>query len=184
MALNAVLEKLSCEKGVERVFVLDGDILKKVFEEEGGIAESSFGMPMDNRALAECMKRNTFLCVFCDYSFELPTDHVMVMEDDAGNRVGHDVPACMCGKFSDDPDAVWMGDDFVMFPNLATSGDLMVVMLPQKVKCLGEKDGVGSPILMNPATTTDILLRTHFGIKSDNSDIASAILAFDLTGDD
>jgi hypothetical protein len=178
VTLDAVLEKLSREKGVDKVFVLDGDVLKKVLEEEGNITESSFGMPMENRALTECKKRGAFLCVFCDYSFELPTDHVMVMEDSDGNRVGHDVPECMCGKFNDDPDAVWMGDDFVMFPNLTTSGDIKVVMLPQEVKCLSEEDGAGSPILMNPATTTDMLLRSHFGVRSDKPDIASAVLAF------
>ncbi|MDR0524205.1 MAG: hypothetical protein LBG62_07305 [Candidatus Methanoplasma sp.] len=179
VSLEAIIEKLQCAGGVFKVERLEGEVLDEILSEEAGV-DTSIGMPMDNRALAECLKRDTFLCVFCDYSFEKPEDHVMVMEDGNGNRVGHDVPEGMMGDFKDDPDAIWLCDDFVMFPSLATSDDLKIVMLPQSVTVIGEEDGAGSPVLLYPATTTDVALRRALGVNPSDPGIATAILAFDL----
>jgi len=55
-----------------------------------------------------------------------------------------------------------------------------MVMLPQKVKSIGEKEGVKNAVLLYPSTTTDLILRKYYGISPGEPDIASAILAFDV----
>jgi len=179
MGLEEIIAKLGSEKSVKAVFLLEGDFYKEVIKEEGGVTESSMGMPLVNRALEEVKKREAAVCVFCGYAFETPTDHVMIMEDACGNRVGHDVPACMFDVYKDKPDIFWLCDDFVVYPNKAMD-DIVIVMLPHKARCVGEKEGVKDPTLLFPATTTDIMLRKHFGIPLDAPGIASAILAFDV----
>ena len=180
MGMEEVLSKLCKDKAVKAAFPLEGEFFKEVVEEEGGIIECSFGMPMANRALDAVKKKKFAVCVFCWGTFEVPTDHVMMMEDGCGNIVGHDVPSCLMCKFKDDPDIVWLCDDFAMYPHKAASEEVIMVMLPQRARCVGKEEGVKDPVLLYPATTTDLLLRKHFGISVDDPKIASAILAFDM----
>ena len=177
MSIEQVIAKLCCENSVKCAFLLEGDFYGEFVEEESSVVESSMGMPLVNRALEEVRKREMAVCLFCKSSFEVPTDHVMVMEDMCGNVIGHDVPTCMADDFKDDPNIFWLCDDFAIYPN-RTRDDVVMVMLPQKVRFVGEKEGVKDPILLYPATTTDILLRELFHIPIDEPGIASAILAF------
>jgi len=178
MGLNDIVRKLKERDGIRAVFLLEGESLKKTVDEEKSIETSSMGIPLVNRALEECLKRNTFLCLFCDHAFETAMDHVIVMEDGDGNIIGHDVPPCMMDDFKDDPNIIWLSDDFAMFPNISTCHEFMIVMLPQKVTIIGESDGVRDPILLYPSTTTDMVLKKIFGSPAPN--LSSAIIAFDL----
>jgi len=178
MGLKEVLTKLRTEKTVMAAFHLEGEFYREVIEEEGGITECSMGMPLVNRALEEVMKRNTAVCIFVKNSFETPTDHVMIMEDLCGNVVGHDVPACKMHEFKDDPRIFWLCEDFAIYPDRSEMHDIVMVMLPLKATSVGEEEGAKDPVILYPATTTDMMLREHFGIPLDDP-VASAILAFD-----
>lgn len=183
MGLEKVLEKLSKDESIKGIFVLDGEFYKEVIEEEGSVIESSMGMPLVNRALEEVLKRKVAVCVFCDGAFDIPMNHIMVMEDGCGNRIGHDVPACMADDFKDDLNILWLCDDFAMYPDRAETQEIVMVMLPQKAHSVGEKEGVKEAIILYPATSTDILLRKRFGISLNDpkmARMASAILAFDI----
>lgn len=179
MGIEAILAKLNNERSIRAAYLLDGDFYKEVIAEESSVIESTMGMPLANRALDEVLKRDVSICIFCDAAFEVPTQHVMVLEDTDGNVVGHDVPECMMNDFNDNPDAYWLCDDFIMYPD-RTSGDVVMVMLPQKVSIIGADDGVLDPILLYPATTTDILLKEHFKVSQDEAGLASAILSFNF----
>lgn len=180
MGIEEVLSKICEDKDVNSAFFIDEDFYRDVIAEEGSVIESSFGMPLANRALEEVQKRRAAVCIFCYSTFEPPSSHVMIMEDGNGNVVGHDVPKCMCDQYKDDPDVFWLCEDFAMYPHKAETEEMIMVMLPQKAKCVGEGEGVKDPVLMYPATTTDILLRQRFGVSLNDSRIASAILAFDI----
>ena len=179
MGINEVIIKLRNSNGVRDVFLLEGESLRAVIDEEKSVDSSSMGMPMKNKALDECLKRNTFLCVYCDYTFEQPTEHIMLMEDGKGNIVGHDIPVCMANDFKDRDDIVWLCDDFAMFPLMAESEEMYIVMLPQKINTIGENEGAVDPVVLYPATTTDMVLKKIFGAL-DGPDVATAIIAFNL----
>ena len=180
MGLEDAIAKLAAQKPVKAVFLLEGEFYREVVEEEGSITESFAGMPLVNRALEEVVKRTTALCVFCENAFDIPHGHVMVMEDLYGNVVGHDVPPRLMERYRDDPDVFWFCDDFAMYPNRARSRELVMVMLPQDMGLVGKDEGVKDAILLYPATTTDILMKKHFGTVTNNPKLASAIVAFDL----
>ena len=180
MGLKEVLEKLGSERSVKAAYPLDGEIYDSVIAEEGSVTESFTGAPFVNRALKEVLKRSTAVCLFCGSAFEIPSDHVLIMEDMKGNVLGHDVPARMAGEMKDNPNLFWLSDDFVIYPDRANACDAVMVMLPQKVTSIGESEGVRDAVLLYPATTTDIMLRRHFGVSPCEPDIASAILAFDI----
>jgi hypothetical protein len=177
MGLEEVLAKLGSENAVKGAFPLEGEFYKEVIEEEGSVTEGSMGVPLVNRALEEVLKRDIVVCMFVEGSYDAPTDHLMLMEDLCGNLIGHDVPASKMDEFKNNPDIVWLCDDFAIYPGRGELHDIVMVMLPQKATSVGEKEGVKDPVLLYPATTTDIMLREHFGI-SPSAKVASAILAF------
>ncbi|AIZ56472.1 hypothetical protein Mpt1_c05840 [Candidatus Methanoplasma termitum] len=181
MGLEEVLSKICADKNVNSAFLLEGEFYEEVIEEESSIIECTFGMPLDNRALKEIKTKEMAICIFCYGSFEPPSDHVMVMEDCCGNWIGHDVPSCKMHQYKkDDPDIIWLCDDFAIYPNRAVSHEMVMAMLPLRVKCVGESEGVKDPVIMYPATSTDIMLRKHFGIPLGDARIASAIMAFNI----
>ncbi|MCL2786271.1 MAG: hypothetical protein FWD81_03515 [Methanomassiliicoccaceae archaeon] len=180
MGLKEVLDRLGRERSVRGAYPLDGEIYDKVVAEEGSVTESFTGVPLVNRALEEVLKRTTAVCLFCGSAFETPSEHVMIMEDICGNVVGHDVPPGMADKLKNDHGLFWLSDDFVMHPDRTDMHNIMMVMLPQRVVSIGEAEGAENAILLYPSTTTDLILRRHFGISPGEPDIASAIIAFDI----
>jgi len=177
MSLEEIIDKLRSEKSVKAVFLLEGDFYDDVIDEESSVTESTSGMHFVNRALEEVRKRGTAVCLFCEGALETMPGHVIVMEDSCGNTVGHDVPPSMICDFKEEPGMCWLSEDFVVYPDKAMD-DVMIVMLPRKVLFIGEKEGAGDPVLLYPATTTDIMLRRHFGIPLNSPHLASAILGF------
>lgn len=175
---KAIAEKLMNAPGIHLAVVPDDDVLNELFAREDDIVDTTFGMPIDNRALAACRGRSKHVVIFCDYTFEVPDGHVMMMEDENGKTVGFDIPSGKAEEYIDRTDLVWLSDDFVL---LTTTGSdiAKVVMLPQKARCIGEKDGVKDAVLFYPATTTDMFLKKRFGVDTDTPSIASALLSFD-----
>jgi len=180
MGIEDIIAKIGSNGSVRAVFLLEGDIYREAIDEEIGISEVSMGMPLVNRALDEVRKKKCAVCVFCDGPLEERDGHLMIMEDKLGNIVGHDVPDYMLDEFKDDPDVVWLCDDFAVFPGKAKTFELVMVMLPRHTTTVGENEGAKDPVLLYPATTTDLILRKRFKMPLDDPSIASAIIAFDM----
>jgi len=178
VGLKEVLDVLDTIDPVKAAFVLEGEFYHEVMEEERSVTDCAFGMPFVNRALEEVCKRKVSVCLFTGDNFEDVTEHIMIMEDIRGNIVGHDVPKCMMDDYKDNPEIVWLCDDFAMYPN-ADLFKVNMVMLPNNAKFVGEKEGVKDAIMLYPATTTDMLLKRHFGVPL-NEKIWTAILAFNI----
>ena len=177
--MKDVLTKLGSNPAVKAAFSLEGEFYIDVIAEESSVIEGSMGMPLVNRALEEVRKRRTAVCVFCYGAFEVTTGHIMTMEDKSGNVIGHDVRGCMLDELRDDPNIIWLCDDFAIYPDKIETQEIFMVMLPQRVCSIGEKEGVRDPVILYPATTTDIMLKMHFGIPLNDPGVASAIIAFD-----
>ena len=178
MSDEKIIQKLLAAQGARAAYPADDETFKEVCRLEEGIVDTTFGMPMENRALKACMESQGRAVFFCDYSFEPPDCHVMIMEDTNGKMVGFDVPEPLREKYSSDPDLVWMGEDFAIDPN-ADMGECMMVMLPQELKCLGESEGVRRSVILYPALEADQYLKRKYGVDLDDPQIASAIVGFD-----
>lgn len=172
---DALIRKVLSAKGAVKAFIADDETFYEVCRLEDGIVDTSFGMPMENRALEACKGSHKRLVVFCTIAFEPPDCHVMIMEDVNGKMVGFDVPDSMRAQYSSDPDLIWMGEDFAISPD-ADVGECNMVMLPQDIGCLGEAEGVGRAVLLYPALDADMYLKKKFGIDLDDPSIASGII--------
>ncbi len=179
MSDDKIIDKLMAAKGARAAFPADEETFDMVCRLEDGITDTTFGMPMENRALKACIGSQDRAVFFCDYSFEPPECHVMIMEDSNGKMVGFDVPDCLREKYSSDPDLVWMGEDFAIDP-AADMGECTMVMLPQELKCLGEAEGVKRAVILYPALEADQYLKKKYGIDLDDPQVASAIVGYDL----
>ncbi|MCL1904825.1 MAG: hypothetical protein FWG19_01710 [Methanomassiliicoccaceae archaeon] len=180
MGLKEVLERLDSDGSVKAAFLLEGEPYDRFVAEEGGVTGSFSGMPFVNRAFKEVIKRKIAVCIFARGPFEPDSDHILIMEDSNGNVVGHDVPECMMDRYKNDPEIFWLSDDFAVYPDRAGMHDVVMVMLPKKVTSIGEKEGIKDPIMLYPATTTDMILKRHFNMLSCEPGLATAILAFDV----
>ncbi|MBR3477295.1 MAG: hypothetical protein IKH39_09160 [Candidatus Methanomethylophilaceae archaeon] len=170
-----LLNKILSAKGALQAFVADEETFNQVCSLEDGVIDTSFGMPIENRALEACKGCQKRLVLFCTIAFEPPDCHVMTMEDVNGKLVGFDVPDCMREKYSSDPDLIWMGEDFAISPD-ADIGECTMVMLPQELKCLGEEEGVKRAVLLYPALDADVYLKKKYGVDLEDPRIASAIV--------
>ena len=178
MGSKEVLDKIRSSTAIKAAYIMDGKLYKEFVREEGSVTGSDAGMPLDNRAFKEMLKRTTAVCLFSTGDFEEITEHIVIMEDPEGNMVGHDIPECMAGAFDNDPNLFFLSDDFVMNME-ANMREVTMVLLPKKdVRCVGEAEGAKDVMIMFPAPTTDLLLRRHFGIRDDEKGIASSVLAF------
>jgi hypothetical protein len=177
MTAQNVLEAISKVPGVRQAFIAEPALIEEVFRREESVEDTSFGMPLDNRALQACRERSGHIIVVCDYAFEQPTEHVMIMEDDTGGLIGFDIPPGRIGEFEDRTDLIWLSDDFVLSMD-ADYDVAKVVMLPQSVNCVCSADGAADPVVMYPATTTDMYIREQLCIDADSADIATAVLSF------
>lgn len=179
MTLKNVLEAVLRAPGIHQAFLVEKDVIEEVFRQEDVVEDTTFGMPLDNRALKACRERSGHIIVFCDYSFELPTDHLIIMEDESGNLIGFDIPVGKKGEYEGRTDLVWLSEDFAL--NMDADCDVAtVVMLPQKVGCVNEVDGARDPVLLYPSTTTDMYIRDRLGVNPESPDIATAILSFHI----
>ena len=175
MTEEDIARRLKTVAGVHDAIAPPRDVLAEAFSMEAGIGDTTFGMPLENRALEECIRRDACVCVLCDHSFEKPTDHVMTMEDCNGRMVAYDIPAGRKGDYAEKKNLIWISDDFVME---ADGEAVKMVMLPQRTRCICEADGVRDAVIFYPATTTDAYLRKQLGYMNNDSRLATALVAF------
>ena len=178
MNRNGILDTLKKTEGVHDVFIIDDDLLQKIYAEEESVGRISAGMRYENRAMDECMVRDEVMCVFCDPSFEPRTEPTMLMEDECGHLVGFDVPLCKRDRYACLSNTVWLSDDFVMFTNVSVN-EVIFVMVPQRMTRIGPDDGICDPIMTYPSRSTDELIRRELKVEGESPRLSSAIVAFD-----
>lgn len=176
MSMEDAVRRLEKVAGVHRVVVPEERVLEEALRMEDGVTDVTFGMPLENRALSECRKRDARICVFCDHSFEHPYEHVITMEDASGRMVAFDIPHGKRGDYDGRADIVWLSDDFAM---LIDGDATKVVMHPQKLSCIGVAEGVCNAMVFYPATTTFEFLSRKLGQEGGDPMIAMAVVAFD-----
>jgi hypothetical protein len=154
-------------KGVVGVFIMDDDVSNKVLAEERSVI-SITGMDVQNIAFEEVMKREHRVCIVYDNGFfEEPKGTPVIMIVNSSNEVvGTAVPEDMFEEYSKRNDIIWVSDDFVLFTNSNTDGTERFVLPPCKYDALSEKEGCRDAIFSSPATTSDILMKNHFGVST------------------
>ena len=176
---ETVLAELRSLPNMIKCRVPDKRDLERVFREEAE-AKTSSGMPLENRALAECMgRRNHIFAGFRD-EFD-PVPYVSVqMEDADGNIVGQQIPISDRPKYEGREDLVWLSDDFWM-DTAAMGGEIKVVLVPQHLTVIGGGDGISDPVAMYPSPPADSIMRGVLGVGDDPS-TATAVIGYNRRG--
>ena len=170
-----VLAELRALPNMIKCLVPDERDLERVFGEEAE-SKTSSGMPLDNRALTECMGRsNHIFAVFRDEFDPVPYASVQ-MEDALGNIVGQQIPLSERPKYEGREDLIWLSDDFWMCTS-AMGGDIKVVLVPQRLTVIGGADGISDPVAMYPSPPADRIMREVLGVEDDPS-TATAVIGY------
>ena len=174
-----IAEILRKHSGVVRVEIPDRDFLSAL-EEDDMCVDTSFGMPIENKAMDACLSCDFVFCVYADMSFERPENTIMVMQDSAGNVFGHDIPDSQIESYNGREDIIWLSYDFILYPEAADVCEQMtLVMLPQEYRSFTEGDGVSEALVFYPAVTTDCIIKDRYGDPNDSS-IATLLMGVKL----
>ncbi|MGI6472276.1 MAG: hypothetical protein ACOX1N_04345 [Candidatus Methanomethylophilaceae archaeon] len=168
MTPEEVAEILRRHNGVVRVEVPDADFLR-ILKEDDMCVDTSFGMPIENKAMEDCLSCDFVLCVYVNLSFEKPENTIMMMRDSKGNVFGHSIPDSQIESYNGREDIIWLSYDFVLYPAVEAGEDMILVMLPQEYRGFSEQDGISEALVFYPAVTTDCIIKEKYGDPGDPS---------------
>lgn len=172
MGTEEVLRKLKSREGVLDAFVIDGDTRSMIECEESSIRTSG-GLVYENLGMDRSRGMDTHVCVFSKGFITEPGGPLVVMTDDTGTIYGHNVPRkCKLSSFTVRSGAVWISDDFVVYPDIIPRCEPKFVVLPYKLDFLGT-----DTTSYNPALSTDCLLKERFGFGG-RGDLTTTIVSF------
>ncbi len=172
MGTEEVLRKLKSRRGVLDAFVIDGDTRSMIEREESGIRASG-GLVYENLGIDRSRGMDTHVCVFSEGFITEPRGPLVVMTDDAGTIYGHNVPMkCKLSSSAVRNGAVWISDDFVVYPDRVPRREPKFVVLPCRLDFLGT-----DATSYNPALSTDGLLKERFGFGG-RGDLMTTIVSF------
>ncbi|MFA6710028.1 MAG: hypothetical protein WC067_02185 [Candidatus Methanomethylophilaceae archaeon] len=179
--VERVVDILSSTKGVIGAFVMDDDLSKRILMEERSVI-SITGMDVQNVGFEEVMGREYRICVvYSNGSFEEPKGTpVIIMVNSSDEIVGTAVSEDMMEEYSERKDVIWISDDFVIFADSNTDGTERFVLPPCRYSALNEKDGCKDAIFSSPATTSDIMMKNHFGVGSSNK-TSTIVVGFNVS---
>ncbi len=172
MGTEEVLRKIKSHEGVRGAFVIDDSVRTMIETEESGIRTSG-GFVYENLGMDRSRGMDTQVCVFSDGFITNPDSPMIVMMDEAGDIYGHNVPKNRgLSSAAVRNGAVWMADDFVIYPDRIPKSEPRFVVLPHPVDFLDLET-----TSYNPAFSTDRLLKQRFGFGG-RGDLTTTIVAF------
>lgn len=169
---------LSGQHGAVHAALVPRDLMDRIVSEESTVM-SSFGTPVDNSGLRDCLDRDTIAVVFTDRTFRVPSTVSMVLRNENGEVVGHNVPDGMLKELAGRSDVVFISDDFVLYPE--TSLGRSPVMELRSKPYSGDEEGAPEdidPVIWFPSTTSSEIIHRWFGIPV--TDLGTALVAVDL----
>ncbi len=158
--IGRVIDYFHSLKGVVGVNLMDEFISNKIAEIEDGIVTQT-GNDYHNIGYTEVMKRKYRVVIFTDSSMEHDKGCPMELVSSDGTVLGKMVMDDEIEEYRNRNDLVWISDDFVMYLNVAASGDESFVLYPftyEEIHPLGCFDAVGC----YPAPESDVRLKEKY----------------------
>jgi len=176
--LDDILRMLSRLQGVRHAFYLTAE-MRQGLESIERRYPSLGPLTIANEGVFECLKRQHVACIIKDAHFRPPPAPTVVLIDDAGNVIGHEilpgekVPSPGSGR------AIMLGDNFVIFFKKGTGRGARFVLPPVAFGELEGVQGVKRVCSSSPSTVGDLHLRNKAGLEDDPK-LASVLVGFDL----
>lgn len=168
---SEILRRLRGLPGVTRAGFLrpaDRDRLAKLTT-PGGV---------ENRGVAEVLRRDHVLCLFKDRLFRPPPEPTVLLVDEGGTVIGREVLPGSEPLPDGMTRVVHLGKSFVLFPGRATRGRPRFVLPPVPFPELDGVPGVHRVVSASPDARQDECLRERFRIPA-KTDVASVLVGFD-----
>ncbi|MCL2786190.1 MAG: hypothetical protein FWD81_03080 [Methanomassiliicoccaceae archaeon] len=162
--------------GVLNAFYLDRTILNKLRDEEANV-KGTMDIGVNNEGFTEALKREKVICIVKDKRFRPPPEPTVILRGNDGAILGLEVFPWTEHLYKDREDIIWMGDAFVVFPQIAVKGGEEFVMPPIPFVELHEGNGCKDVISCSPAPTSDLMMKNYYGLVDDPK-LASILVAF------
>lgn len=169
---------LSSQRGVVMMREMTAGLITDVEREESTVV-SSFGTPVDNSGLRDCMERGHMFVALVNDEFWVPPTTTMVLRNADGETVGHDIPADRMDEFMSRGDVMFLSDNFVMYSDKDMGDAPVMEMLSQQYA--GEDGSLPaetSAVLWYPSPTSGQLISRF--LEADLGALATAIVGIDL----
>lgn len=175
MMTEEILERIRETDGVRSVHLMDEPAWFGLELEEHN---ASGPVKYENRGLTECRSRDLRICVFSDGFLERPTEVSLVMTDDLGTVIGHEVVEGAPGG-SVREGGVMLTESFVMYPALSCGSNVKFEILPHGVPFLERMPGVRDVTSFNPSRNAHMFLADRFRYDGPK-DSTSTVIALNI----
>lgn len=168
---------LESQRGVVRTEVIDDDLLDILVKEESTVV-SSFGTPVDNSGLRDCIARDTVFLAFVDGTFWQPPTRTMVMKNSEGEIVGHDISKSQILEYMK-RDVMFLSDDFIMYPDVEMTDSPVMEMLSQEYS--GEDKSLPADteaVLWFPSPSSSGIIADRYG--QELGTLATALIGINV----
>lgn len=178
--MQNVLDLISSLDGVLEVFELKNEDILNIIDIESERSEEL--VPVFNRGIQECFKRNHTLVIFKKGFFRPPPTPTLLLIFD-GEVLGHDIFSDdEKEKYRDDEDVRFLSDDFIIFEDVLHNhnlekGNEYFVLPPVPFPELDDFENIGDVISSSPSTASDEYLKEEYGFSQDSS-IATIFVSF------
>ena len=163
--------------GVIHCFYLDAKIIKTLKEEEAKVKTGTMDIGVINDGFNQALKRERVICIIKDKRFRPPPEPTVLLLSGDGKVLGEEVFPWTEHLYKDRDDVIWMGDGFVVFPQVEVKGGEKWFMPPIPFVELNESNGCRDVISCSPAPTSDVKIKEYMGLKDDPK-LASILVAF------
>ena len=162
--------------GVLKAFYLDDPILNILREEEAKV-KGTMQISVLNEGFNEAIGREKVICIVKDKRFRPPPAPTVVLRSGDGKIIGEEVFPHTAHLYEGREDVIWMGDAFIVFPEIVAKGGETFVMPPIAFPELNPGNGCYDVISCSPAPTSDVLIKNHYGLVDDPK-LATILVAF------
>ena len=163
--------------GVLKAFYLNDEILNALRIEEASV-KGSTDIGVVNEGFDEALKREKVICIVKDARFRPPPEPTVILRGNDGAVLGEEVFPHTTHLYEGRDDLIWMGDAFVVFPQVTVKGGESFVMPPVSFPELNEGNGCVDVVSCSPAPTSDVMIKKHYGLE-DNPKLATILVAYD-----
>lgn len=180
--MKDVLDLVSSLDGVLKVEELSNKDILNIIDIESERSEEL--VPVFNKGIQECFKRNCTLVIFKKGFFRPPPTPTLLLIFD-GEVLGHDIFTDeQKEKFKDDEDVRFLSDDFIIFDDVLHNhnlekGNEYFVLPPVPFPELDDFENLSDVISSSPSTRSDEYLKEEYGYGQDSS-IATIFVSFNI----
>ena len=183
--MNEIIKFLESLDGVLNAYQLDPENILKIIDIESKRKKEL--IPVFNRAIQECFKRDVTIVIFKKGYFRPPQSPTMLLIFD-GEILGHDIFTDEDkDRFSRDEDVRFLSDDFIIFEDVLHNhnlekGNEYLLFPPVPFPELDDFKGICDVVSSSPSTESDEYLKEEFGFKKDSS-LATIFVSFNFSDD-